>query len=119
MAILPIVHERISSALVVFVLACAVWGVWACIRRQELSSNFRGTWFSAGLLALVQAGTGLAMALAGCVPPRTIHIAYGLVIALTWPFVYVYARSQDERRERLAYSLASFVLVVFTFRAMA
>jgi heme A synthase len=118
MATLPIVHERISRALVVFVLACAMWGAWACLRQQGLSSNFRGTWLSAGLLALLQAGTGLVMAWTGRVLPRTIHGAYGLVIALTWPSVYVYARGRDERDERLAYSLASFVLVVLIWRAM-
>lgn len=119
MAIMSIIHERLSSALVVFVLACLGWSAWAYIRRQELSSDFRGTWLIAGVLALVQAGTGLAMALNGMQPARIVHIAYGLVIALTWPAVYARVRSQDEGRERLAYSLASLVLVVFTFRAMA
>ncbi|MBN1888010.1 MAG: hypothetical protein JW850_08460 [Thermoflexales bacterium] len=117
MAILPIIHERISRALVVFALACAMWGVWACIRRQELSGNFRGTWLSAGALALVQAGTGLALALSGMQPARTIHIAYGLVIALAWPSVYVYARGRDEGRERAVYGLAALVLVVLIVRA--
>ncbi len=118
MTVLFVLHDRLSSAIIMFALACAVWGMWAGWRRQAVTGDYWGALVIGEWLVVAQGLIGLAMLIAGRSPDRTVHGLYGLLTGLVWPAVYVYTRGRDGRREMLLYGLASLLIVTLAGRAM-
>lgn len=83
---------------------CGVVGIWGIfIRNREPPRQF--TWgVAAGVVALlVQIVTGVVTASSG-IDPGNQHVFYGVVIAVTLSFAYIY-RSQFRKRPTLYYGL--------------
>jgi drug/metabolite transporter (DMT)-like permease len=115
MAVLSMLHGRLSSAIILFALVCAVWGAWACLRKQAVSGSYWGVLLAGELLVIVQGLAGLAMLVEAQPPDKVVHVLYGVLAALTWPVACSYARGLG--RETLICSLASFLVVAFAVRA--
>lgn len=116
MAILLVLHSRLSSAMLLFALVCAVWGVWAYGCKQAVSGSYWGTLIIGELLVIAQGLVGVALLIAGQPPDRAVHVLYGVLAAFTWPAAF-YTRGHTQRREGLTYGLASFLVVAFAIRA--
>lgn len=105
----------------VAVLATGVVGLWGVALGAMKSEPVR--WFTlarnAAIAAmLVQIGAGLAVYGQGRRPGNGFHVFYGVVIAITLSFAYVY-RAQLERRPALGYGLLLLFVMGLGLRAWA
>lgn len=116
---LSVIHDRLSNTVLLYVIAMAVWGFWRFFRKQRVDPNYWGALVIAEVLILVQGGVGGIMWLGSTLrPERSIHLLYGILIALSLPAAFLFTRGRDERRELLIYSAALLFLIGITIRSI-
>lgn len=79
------------------------------LRRTNRPRWFLPAVFTAFGVALIQVGLGVAL-LSSETPPGSFHTFYGMVIAFTLAFAYIY-RSQLARKPILGYSLIALFIM--------
>lgn len=117
-AIVVMLHGRLTSAVILFALAGAAWGLWTYSQKRQPDSNYWGVLVVGEVLLFVQAVSGLVMVGMGAWPTRGVHGWYGVASAFVWPLVWLYTRDCAEQRQALMYGLASLALVALATRAM-
>ncbi|KAA3644575.1 MAG: hypothetical protein DWQ07_14240 [Chloroflexi bacterium] len=106
------IHASLSNTALLYFLAISLWGFWRFFRRQGVDSAYWGTLVIAELLILAQIALGIYMWTLGLRPARpTIHILYGVVLAMMIPGAYVYTSGRDARRDILVYGTATIIAV--------
>jgi heme A synthase len=115
---LPFLHGRIATAMVLFTLVAGVYGLVEYFRKKPVSPNYWGVIVAGNLLALVQGGLGMWMALNGLQPARWVHILYGVVAVLWIPVIQFVNRSRGGRSETLVCALVSLFEFGIALRAM-
>ena len=114
---LPALHASLSNTALLYFLAISLWGFWRFYRRQGVDSSYWGTLVIAEILILAQAGLGFYMWTIGLRPARSIHLLYGIMVAMMIPGAYVYTRGRDARRDILVYGTATIIAVGLIIRA--
>lgn len=89
--------------------AVGVWGVFASFRDAEAPRAFYAAVGVAVASMLVQVVVGVGLLSGGDVEPGNQHVFYGVLIAVTFTFSYIY-RVQLRKRPSLYYGL----LLLFT-----
>jgi hypothetical protein len=95
-----------------------LWGLVLAIAKRAAPRPFvyaRAVAFGA---MAIQVGAGLILYGRGWRAPNDFHLFYGLVIAFTFAFAYIY-RIQLERRPELAYGLLLLFIMGLGLRAWA
>lgn len=93
-----------------------LWGLALAIAKRPAPRVFLyAKWVAFGAMA-VQVSAGLYLYGQGWRAPNDFHLFYGLVIAFTFAFAYIY-RIQLERRPELAYGLLLLFIMGLGFRA--
>ena len=101
-------HEVFAYVSIVVAGVVGLWGL-AIGRAGTVPSVFRwATWVAAGAL-LVQVVAGVYLMSDAGIDPGNQHVFYGVVIATTFAFAYIY-RAQFRKRPALYYGL----LLLFT-----
>lgn len=95
-----------------------VWGLGLALAKRTADRAFRIGWAVAYAAITVQIAAGLVMWGAGERPENDFHVFYGVTIAATFAFAYVY-RAQMERRPALAYGLMMLFVMGLGMRAWA
>jgi len=95
-----------------------LWGLGLALVKRTASSLFRYARWLAFVAMAVQVGAGLLLYADGWRPANDFHIFYGIVIAFTFAFAYIY-RAQLERRPELGYGLLLLFVMGLGFRAWA
>ena len=114
-----LLHDRLADSAAFFTFAMAVWAFWRFLRRQGLSSGYLGAVVVGEALLAVEALLGVFRWLvAGVDPARWVHLLYGLLAALIWPFIYTYTREARGRVESLMFAAASLFLWGIVMRAI-
>jgi heme A synthase len=112
------VHGRIATAIVLFTLAAGVYGLVEYFRKKPVSPNYWGVIVVGNLLAFVQGGLGVWMALSGLQPARWVHILYGIVAVLWIPVIQFINRGRGGRQETLVCALVSLFEFGIALRAI-
>ena len=110
------VHQTLGW---VGVVICGLVGVWG-LALHRLNTLPRAFLWSAGgaiVIMLVQVLTGLLVMSVDRVEPGSIHVFYGVVIAVTFTFAYIY-RVQFRKRPALAYGLLLLFVMGLGIRGM-
>jgi heme A synthase len=116
----PLLHERLAVSASFFTFAMALWAFLLFLRGRGLSSGYMGAVVVGEALLIVEALLGAWRWIAGGVDPeRWVHILYGVLAALIWPFVFTYTREADGRVESLLFGAASLFLWGLVVRAMS
>ncbi len=113
-------HERLALSARFFVAAMGLWAVWLTVRRQGLSGGFLGALAIGEALLVAEAalGTVLWLALGGDIGGG-LHVLYGLLVVLMWPFLYTFTRGGGGgRRESIIFAAGSFFLFLMLQRAV-
>jgi len=119
MGTLTILHDRLSNTVILYIIVMAVWGWWRFFRKQGVGPNYWGALVIAEVLILVQGALGGIMWLGSTLrPDRSIHLLYGIVIALSLPAAFLFTRGRDERRELLIYSAVLLFIIGIAFRSI-
>ncbi len=109
-------HETWFWASVIATGTVGLWGLFLAATKRSAPQVFiwaRGLAF--GVMS-IQVGAGLYLYNQGFRAPNDFHLFYGLVIAFTFSFAYVF-RAQMARRPELAYGLLLLFVMGLGFRA--
>lgn len=112
------VHDRLSSAVLLYAVILGVWGIYDYIQRREVREGYWGALVIGELLILAQGLLGGLLWSQGVRPDRGVHVLYGIVTALGIPAVYVYTRGREGRAENLAYGSAALIVALLAYRAV-
>jgi hypothetical protein len=113
-----LIHSRTAISAVLFALALGVWALWSFLRGRGVGSSYWGALIIGELLMLAQGFLGILLVFGGARPADWLHVLYGVLVALSWPGVYVYTRARGDRREAGLYALVSFFVFGLALRAI-
>ena len=65
-----------------------------------------------------QGEIGVLLVASGQIPSDLLHFLYGVLVALSWPAVYVYTNARNGRNEAGFYALAGFFVFGLALRAI-
>ena len=92
------------------------WGLVLAVMKRDAPRSFvYARWVAICCMALLVAA-GLVLYGRGLRPVNGFHVFYGIVIAFTFAFAYIY-RSQLERRPELGYGLLLLFVMGLGLRA--
>lgn len=110
MDIVFLLHDRLSTTVMLYMAALGLWGLVAYVRGQGVSGSIGGALVIAEVLVLVQVAAGVLLVAGGLRPPATTHYLYGISAILVLPFAWSYFRSRDQRQALLMYSLLALFI---------
>jgi len=121
---LSFVHARLSITAAVFTFVMGIWAAGLFARDRRLGGNYLGAVVVGELLLVAQSVLGLLLLLGqGLQSLRWVHILYGLLAVLVWPFLYTYTRDTPERAtpprlETILFAAGSLFLWGLVMRAI-
>lgn len=113
-------HERLALTARFYVAAMGAWATWLVIKRQGLAGGYLGALVIGEALLVAEAALGawLWIGLGGDIGGG-LHVLYGLLVVLLWPFLYTFTRGGDGgRRESIVFAAGSFFLWLMLQRAV-
>ncbi len=115
---LVFIHNRIAVSAIVFAFIMGAWAAWNYFRGQGVSPSYWGALVIGELLMLVQGVIGILLVLMGARPGDFLHFLYGVLVALSWPAVYIYTNARAGRKEAGLYALVSLFIFGLAIRAL-
>ena len=116
--ILTLLHSRLATTSVLFMVALGVWGLVSYARGGAVSSSFAGSLAIGQALVTVQVAAGVILAVSGAAQANPIHYLYGITAILALPFAWSYLRDRNQRRALLIYSLVALFLFGLAVRGI-
>jgi heme A synthase len=116
---LILIHDRLSNAVILYMVAVGAWGMFAYFRGEDLGGSLGGSFIIGQLLIIAQAVFGLILVFMGGRPLENLHYVYGAVCILLLPFAYTFVRDRYPRTGLLLCSSAALFIAVLAFRAIA
>ena len=105
-----LLHDRLSTTVMLYMAALGLWGLVAWFRGQAVSGSIGGALVIAEVLVLVQVAAGLLLVAVGLRPPTSTHYLYGITAVFVLPFAWSYFRTRDQRQALLIYSLLALFI---------
>jgi hypothetical protein len=115
---LVFVHSRVALTAILYAVAMGVWAAWSYFRGQGVNSNYWGALVIGEIVMIGQGILGVILVLSGQMPSDVIHFLYGVLVALSWPGVYVYTNARAGRSEAALYAIVSFFVFGLAVRAI-
>lgn len=114
-----VLHATLSRTALFFTAAMGFWSLWLVVRGRGLDGRYMGALVIGEGLIAVQVALGFALSLQrGWGAVRYLHVLYGVLAALMWPFVYTFAPRDGSRREAVMFTATSFFLFLLLARAV-
>jgi heme A synthase len=117
---LNLLHDRLSVTSAFFVFVMAMWAVWLAARGRGVEGDYLGAVVIGEALLAAQALLGIWLWLvAGMRPERgLVHVLYGALVVLIWPFIFTFTRDASGRSEAVRYAVGSLFLWGLVMRAI-
>lgn len=116
---IELLHERLAVTARFYVAALGLWAAWLAVRRQGLSGGYLGALVVGEALLVAEAALGAAMWLAfGGSLGDGLHLLYGILVVLMWPFLFTMTRGSVGRPESISFAAGSFLLLLLLQRAV-
>ncbi len=119
MDVMILIHDRLSNAMILYMVAIGAWGLFAYFRGDELGGSLGGSFVIGQLLIVAQAVFGLVLVFMGARPLENLHYVYGTVCVLLLPFAYTFVRERYPRTGLLLCSTAALFIAILGYRAIA
>jgi hypothetical protein len=116
-----LLHERLATTAMFYTFAMGVWALWLTIRSRSLDGAYLGAIVVGEALLVMQVLLGATLWLGrDGGGSMWLHVLYGLLTALMWPFVYTFSRGRDgsARQEAMMFFATSFFLFLMLARAV-
>jgi hypothetical protein len=113
-------HERLAVTATLFTFVMAIWALATGLRGRGIDGNYLGALVVGELLLVAEAALGVVLLVGrGVSPARGVHLLYGLLAVLIWPFLFSYTRGErgGDRREAFLYAAGSLFLWGLVLRA--
>ena len=115
---ITVIHTRLADSAALFTLIMGLWGLALAFRGRGVDGSYLGAIVVGELLLIAEALLGAYLLLGvGVQPGRWVHILYGVLAVLIWPFVFTYTRDATGRREAALFGIASLFLWGLVMRA--
>ncbi len=115
---IELLHGRLAVTAAFYALIVALWALGLALRGRGLDGNYLGAVVIGELLLVLQALLGLFLMLRGGGLERAwLHLLYGALATLIWPFLFTYTRNQPGRRESILFAAGSLFLWGLLLRA--
>lgn len=113
-------HDRLAMTCLFYTFAMGLWAVWLIIRNRGVDGAYLGAIVIGEMLLVTQALLGLWLYLDAGIPlTRGLHMLYGILAVLMWPFIYTFTRAGDGgRRESILFAATAFFLWLMLARAV-
>jgi len=115
---LILIHDRLSNAVIFFMVVLGLWGFFSFFRGEELAGSLGGAFVIGQGLLMAQALIGLILVFEGGRPLASLHYVYGTVIVLLLPFAYTFVRDRYPRPGLLLCSTAALFIAALAVRAI-
>lgn len=110
-------HNSLATTMLLFMLACGMWGVFSAF-RGGLSGSLSGALVIGEGLILVQGLLGLVAYLSGARAADGIHWLYGASAAVTLPGIYSFVRHRSARIQALWLGAGALFVFGLTIRGI-
>ncbi len=100
-------HGRLATVLVLYYTAVGIWGIVLGVRNIGPTPGFRGGLGIAVIAALAQGVLGVLLFLFRGGPKDSIHILYGVALALAMPLAASLVRDRTPRGQSVALGFAA------------
>ncbi len=112
-------HANLARTALFYTAAMGLWSLWLVVRGRGLDGRYMGALVIGELVLVLELLLGLSLALdRGWGAVRYLHVLYGVLAALMWPFIYTFAPRDGSRREAVMFSATSFFLFLLLARAV-
>ncbi|HVR89076.1 MAG TPA: hypothetical protein VHG53_05980 [Candidatus Limnocylindria bacterium] len=95
-------HGRVALAIVLYLAVVGIWGLVQGVRGFGPSANFTGALVIAEVAAVAQGLFGVVL-LFGRQPSQSVHILYGVALAVALPLAATLVRGRPPRAVSFAY----------------
>ena len=110
------IHILLKNVILLYMIACAAWGIYNGIRQRPASDSYRTTLLIAEGLFIVESLVGMEMLGNGKVPADPLHFLYGFFGIAVLPSITGWV-GKGRKRESLWLGLAALFLVGVAIRA--
>lgn len=115
---LLLLHDRLSTSILLFMTAVGLWGLVSFFRGGTLSGSLAGALAIGQGLIAVQVLAGIALLLGEGRPLTSVHYLYGATAILVLPFAWSYLRDRDQRLALLYYSVITLFIAGLATRGI-
>lgn len=120
------VHARLSITTAIFTFVMGAWAVGLSVRNRGVDANYLGAIVVGELVLAAEALLGLVLFFqrGGLLEMRWVHVLYGTLAVLIWPFIFTYTRETEARAvpprlEAILFAAGSFFLWGLIMRAIS
>jgi hypothetical protein len=110
-------HGRIAYAIVLYLAVVGVWGLVLGARGSGPSPNFTGALVIAEVAAIVQGLFGLAL-LGSSAPSQSLHVLYGVALAVALPAAATFTRDRPPRAVSFAFGFIALFAAGLAIRGI-
>jgi hypothetical protein len=111
-------HGRVAYALVLYYTLVGLWGIVLGIRDRGPSAAFRGAIGIATIAAVAQGVLGLLVLVLRGAPAESVHVLYGLALAVSMPLAATMVQGRTPRGQSVALGLAALFAAGLAIRGM-
>lgn len=112
-------HANLARTTLFYSAAMGLWSLLLVVRGRGLDGRYMGALVIGEAVIVCQLALGLALSIdRGWESVRYLHVLYGVLGALMWPFVYTFAPRDGSRREAVMFTATSFFLFLLLARAV-
>jgi len=117
---LPMVHDRLSVTAALFAFAMAAWAGALAVRGRGIDGGYAGSLLLGEALLLAQAALGAWLWFGSHLRPERgwIHVLYGVLAAIVWPFVLSLEHGSSGRAASVRFAAGSLFLWGLVMRAI-
>lgn len=116
--VLLLLHDRLSTSILIFMTAVGLWGLVSFFRGGTLSGSLAGALAIGQGLIGVQILAGIALLFGEGRPLTSVHYLYGATAILVLPFAWSYLRDRDQRMALLYYSIVTLFIAGLATRGI-
>jgi MFS family permease len=112
------VHARLATVLALYYAAVGLWGLALGVRNSGPTSGFRGAIAIAVIAAVAQGLAGILTFAFVRPPNESLHVLYGVALALAMPLASTLVRDRTPRGQSVALGLASLFAAGLAIRGI-
>jgi hypothetical protein len=112
-------HGSLGNSVILYLAICGIWGIVTFFMKRPASGSYLGALFIGELLIIAQTIVGLLLLVTGYFPDRSIHLLYGVLVAISLPAAYGWLRNHESKYDPLYLGLACLLIMGFSLRAVS
>jgi hypothetical protein len=110
-------HGRIATAIVLYLTIVGLWGLVLGVRGSGPTPNFIGALLMFEVAAIAQGVLGVALLFSRS-PSQSLHVLYGIALAVALPLAATLVRKREPRATSLAFGFMALFAAGLAIRGI-